>query len=719
MFLRPKRKNQKKFVPSLLKVNQSENGLAISGNFGIKDLMVLELWIISKSKQEKFEIASTYTLGEFDFQCSIDKILNLLLEKTTERIFNWYIKVKALTPTSKELINKAFSDTEMIEMKDAENSVYYIPCGKFLSTDINGLKFWSSNGHSLLNFVNNRGNLSLIIDGESESKVKVRIDKFRKNKTTFTLEGKLFTNSSLIINGEILLVGRETNLRIHVANIKFKHLKEESNKNYGLNQYWYTITLNFGEICKNTDINDDIFDIYLRLNLNDKFDTIQIRIGKPRRITKLFLRDLYVNNINDTFVINPYYTFKNSNLSMEINRFSNDTFCYLKRMMCWSWFIRLIHRKKNVWLVGERVYKAQDTGLAFFKYMREKHPNHEVYYVIDRTSPERHNVEKYGGILDFKSKDHIKYTIIAKKILSSHHPDYLYPLRTDRFKRKVKADKIFLQHGVLGTKNITANYGVNSTSNFETDFFVVSSDFEKNIVVNDLGYKPNQVLVTGLPRFDALFAKDIDLKRQVLIIPTWRDWIINDQIFTESEYFLRYKNLINNKQMHSLAKKYNFDILFCLHPNMQRFREHFRNTNVKVIKQGEVDVQVLIKESMLMITDYSSVGFDFSFLNKPVIYYQFDRDKFIGKKPSHLDLDNDLPGEICCEEDDVLEVLAEYAKSDFKMKDEYRKRTNKFIKYRDQSSSERIYKLVSTTRSKKAYLSNIKAIKFLRILLKK
>ncbi|MEX6101942.1 CDP-glycerol glycerophosphotransferase family protein [Mammaliicoccus sciuri] len=35
----------------------------------------------------------------------------------------------------------------------------------------------------------------------------------------------------------------------------------------------------------------------------------------------------------------------------------------------------------------------------------------------------------------------------------------------------------------------------------------------------------------------------------------------------------------------------------------------------------------LFKESKLMITDYSSVAFDFSFLEKPVIYYQFDRDR--------------------------------------------------------------------------------------------
>ena len=62
---------------------------------------------------------------------------------------------------------------------------------------------------------------------------------------------------------------------------------------------------------------------------------------------------------------------------------------------------------------------------------------------------------------------------------------------------------------------------------------------------------------------------------------------------------------------------------------MQPFIDYFDVPRyVTSIKQGDIDVQKLIKESKLMITDYSSVAFDFSFLNKPVIYYQFDRNEF-------------------------------------------------------------------------------------------
>src|SRR5699024_1543011 len=213
-------------------------------------------------------------------------------------------------------------------------------------------------------------------------------------------------------------------------------------------------------------------------------------------------------------------------------------------------------------------------------------------------------------------------------------------------------------------------------------------------IVTDFGYSPKNVFVTGLSRFDTLFEKDVAPIRQLLIIPTWRDWIVSEEVLLESDYYERYKQLINSDQLKNLTEQYNFNILFCLHPNMQQFSDHFDAEHIQIVHQGDVDVQYLIKQSAIMLTDYSSVGFDFSFLHKPVLYYQFDRSRFIGKRPSHLDLDKDLPGEICYKEDQIFKLVEEYAKSGFKMKPKYEERADKFISHRDQNSSERIYHVI-------------------------
>lgn len=79
---------------------------------------------------------------------------------------------------------------------------------------------------------------------------------------------------------------------------------------------------------------------------------------------------------------------------------------------------------------------------------------------------------------------------------------------------------------------------------------------------------------------------------------------------------------------------------------MQPYAHLFDLTHVTVIRHGDIGIQDLLVRSMGLVTDYTSAAIDFSFLDRPVFYYQFDRTRFLGKRPSHLDLDEELPGEI-------------------------------------------------------------------------
>ena len=715
--LKATKKNDRNF--NKLEIIQSGNELHISGCFSDKNVHVLQLWVFSEDHRERIKIASLdKPENSFQFQCSLDSLYEKLVNnKRGANKFLWYLKIKLSNSDQLNKNSRFIKQPRTLLVNRNHRNTFFVPCGRFNMTKVWGLEFWYKNNHSLLNFINKEGFLSLIIDGESDSKPRIQIDRSKWRRGNLILEGKLFTHNSLIRQGKGLLSGRETLRKYKIKDVEFTLLNDITSRNYGLNAYWYSLKVDFKALNEREDFFEDVYNSYLILNSHDQFQPKTLRVGRPVKRVRFFLKDSStVNKNHGALIINPYFTFKKSNISFEVYKFDHNIYRYLQKSMRWSWLFRVLHKNKDIWLVGERHYKAQDTGLAFFKYMRTHHPEKDVYYVIDKKSPEYKNVEPYGNILDFKSKEHIKITLIAKKILSSHHPDYLYPIRTARFKAKVRATRVFLQHGVLGTKNITANYGIKATSGFETDYFIVSSDFEKEIVVKDLGYPASRVWVTGLSRFDTLFADDTKTKRQILLIPTWRDWIINEETFFQSDYAKNYKSLINNEKLHELATKYNFDVIFCLHTNMQRFRNFFDDCKAKIIKQGEVNVQQLIKESMLMITDYSSVGFDFSFLEKPVIYYQFDRERFIGKKPSHLDLDSDLPGEICFREEEVIKLVEEYAKNNFRMKNFYKERSNKFIKYRDQSACERIYNRVKSKQYRRKKLKDTRLFKLIKLI---
>ncbi|MCU9595512.1 CDP-glycerol glycerophosphotransferase family protein [Caldibacillus thermolactis] len=698
---------------SKLKIRQANHYLVFSGNFADEDCKVEQLYLISNNHRVLIPIVTNLNKSGFFFKVPLKKIMDNLLNNN-EQIYTWYFKVK--TQSGSINIKDSLKD-QIIYLTKNNVAEFFIPCGYFDQVDIQGLSFYYQDHHYIINYISDNGFLSVALDSEPERKIKIQIDKVKTKKNIFKIEGKIKSGPSFIKKGVVFLRGRETDAELTVGTIDFIQINPQVKNGFPINSYQYKIDINFTDL--QNKLEEEVYDVLLRLELHDKLEVMTIRVGRPTTRARIFLKELYVKNNQGALVINPYYTFKMSNLSLEIYKFDLDHFNYLRRLMRWSWLIQLINKRKNIWIVGERVYKAQDTGYAFFKFMRTNYPDMPVYYVMNPTSSEYENVEKYDNVLNFKSKEHIKKTLIAKKVISSHHPDYLYPIRTERFKNKVKADRIFLQHGIMGTKNMVANYGKKSSSGFETDFFIVSSDFEKKIVVDDLGYKQEQVFVTGLSRFDTLFEKDMAVKRQILVIPTWRDWLISEIEFLNSEYFERYKSLINNNKLHQLAKKFNFSIVFCLHPNMQKFSKYFQQEFVKIIFQGQVNVQHLIKESILMITDYSSVGFDFSFLNKPVIYYQFDRKRFLGGKLSHLDLDKDLPGEICFEELELLNKVEEYAEKGFVMKHEYKLRSQKFLKYRDQSACERIYQVIKNNKSKRKLFVNSKLLIILKHVISK
>ena len=142
---------------------------------------------------------------------------------------------------------------------------------------------------------------------------------------------------------------------------------------------------------------------------------------------------------------------------------------------------------------------------------------------------------------------------------------------------------------------------------------------------------------------------------------------------------------------------------------MQRFTALFSDVPVRVISQGEVDVQQLMKESAVLVTDYSSVGFDFSFLHRPILDDQFDQEQFLGRWGSHLDLD------VRVARSDRLHGGG----PDRPDRRDGRRRpadgpdvpapTDRFLAHRDRRSSERIYQAALRAKSSSNWLRRMAA----------
>ena len=66
--------------------------------------------------------------------------------------------------------------------------------------------------------------------------------------------------------------------------------------------------------------------------------------------------------------------------------------------------LKLLNKKyRDIWIIGERKSEAKDNGYHVFKYIRENHPDDEVYYVIDKNSNDLEKIKGLGNIIYYDS----------------------------------------------------------------------------------------------------------------------------------------------------------------------------------------------------------------------------------------------------------------------------------------------------------------------------
>ncbi len=359
-------------------------------------------------------------------------------------------------------------------------------------------------------------------------------------------------------------------------------------------------------------------------------------------------------------------------------------------------FQKLFFKHEPVWLIDERLStSANDNSFVLFEYIRKTYPQRKIYYVIKKSSPEFDKVNVVGQVIGKFSLKHAYYLHFARILISTDvfrsiaFPFYLF--------HRLWGDthNVFLQHGVMAIKH--TRY---SRSRFPyISQVIVSSEQEKRIFIKDYHFQENQVSTTGLPRFDNLMANDRSKRsRQILVAPTWRRNLQTNDDIRKSNYYWAWMKLLNNQALSDLLDQYDATILFHLHPNMLPFVSNFSSDTdrISIHTGNEPEMSVLISESAMLITDYSSIIFDFLYQGKPAINYMFDRKEFENNQwgKSHIDIDTELPADISHSDSDVLVSLSNLLENNFELPTKYKQMSKHYFKYRDSNNCERTYQSI-------------------------
>lgn len=225
-----------------------------------------------------------------------------------------------------------------------------------------------------------------------------------------------------------------------------------------------------------------------------------------------------------------------------------------------------------------------------------------------------------------------------------------------------------------------------SPSPFATDKFATAWNLRETgqeYKIIEEGYPRNDRLVTatGEDRKAIRESLGVEGKKVILYAPTWRD----NQHTSGQGY--TYKTEVDfDRLRRELGDDY--VILFRAHylvANSFDF-ERFKGFIYDVSSYG--DINELYIASDTLITDYSSVFFDYSILERPIIFYMYDLEHYANEmRGFYLSLD-ELPGPIVQTEDDLIR---EIKKADrWEADDKYREFVKRFNPYEDGNSSKRV-----------------------------
>lgn len=444
-----------------------------------------------------------------------------------------------------------------------------------------------------------------------------------------------------------------------------------------------------------------------KVRYGDKDHFLQIRFE-----TRLIRYTLKIRNVqsrlSNGYILYPYLGLRGILKLMYREESGYDTVGVRAKeiiAMAINYLGRPFFRKNKPYIVYEKFSKtAQDNSYYFFKYCMEELPREEknrFWYVMDKKAPDYQYVKQFEPrVIQFMSIKHMLYAMNARLLISTDASPHLYAWQTKPsfvYSRVRKKPVYFLQHGVTAMKRVDDLFGINGANPMK--YFVATSETEQRIIVEEFGYDKEHAPIVGFTRWDALEDKTDPKDRFILLMPTWRAWLedVSDEAFMESDYYRNYYDLLTGKRLRDLLDREDMRLVMYLHPKFARYIDAFRkqmSDNIELVAFGTKPLNEIMMRASMLITDYSSVCWDMLYMDKPVIYYQFDLDTYLQAHGSYIDLRTELPGPRVTESEELLNEIDELIQRDFIISDNYEKMIGKYFKYRDRKNCERTYQFL-------------------------
>lgn len=366
-------------------------------------------------------------------------------------------------------------------------------------------------------------------------------------------------------------------------------------------------------------------------------------------------------------------------------------------------------KRRPLWLISDRDNRADDNGRALFEYIMslpDDGSRPDCRFAISRKCPDWDVMRRIGRTVDINGWWYKLMFLTADAVISAYRaPIQRMPFRpgvVSYLRKAFSSDYrfVFLRHGIC-EKDISH---VLCRQKIDLMLMMTSARGEFLDVQRPVyGYSAEQVRLCGMPRYDKLYD---DRRGFITFMPTFRGYLmaglhtnalLSAERFRETPFYRCYHAVFSNRAFVESCAKAGFKVRIMMHPNMRgALGELGIDENIEVLP-ADTSYREVFATSDLVVTDYSSVAFDFAYLKKPIVYYQFDYSDYYGEqyRPApYFEYARNGFGEIETEPEMLKRRILEYAAGGCRMKPEYVRRVDDFYAFRDKGNCRRVYECI-------------------------
>lgn len=226
----------------------------------------------------------------------------------------------------------------------------------------------------------------------------------------------------------------------------------------------------------------------------------------------------------------------------------------------------------------------------------------------------------------------------------------------------------------------------------EWDYYIANDENDEKTIRSATGYN-GKIEILGMAAVDTVInncndeqkkqnvLKHLNInnsKKNILYAPTFRDYDLD-------------KNIINIP-IKKLSKLKDYNIIIRLHPLVRtKIDKSLFNLDNFINGCNYPDVSDILAITDILITDYSSVFYEYMPKNSPIIFYPYDYDKYVALRGGfYVDYKKELPGPICYTEKELLNVIKKIDEIYPQYIEKRRKFNKKYNNLSDGKASERL-----------------------------